>query len=188
MFLYGCSLATKAVEASTRLQGMRIVVARPWRICTLLLLCQSVVYGGELWSVEPGGEETVRSALAKARDGDEVVIAQGRYTGPENCGLVVSASNIVVRGDVPGGAVIMDCSGSRRHLVILGSNVEIRDIHFFNGSAAYRQDSGSGYNRSHLDSIPDGGCVLVLGEESLLHRVQFSHCSAGVNASGGAVR
>jgi hypothetical protein len=150
----------------------------------LLLAWLGSASGAIVWSISPDGDETLRSALAQMQEGDEIVIKGGWYTGRDSCGLTVARDNVVVRGD-PDEEVLIDCGGISRHFTILGNGVSLVDIHFFNGSSAVRPEDQDDHNQSR---VSDGGCALVLGEDSSFVRVKFSYCSTGVNASGGSIR
>ena len=121
-----------------------------------------------LHSVYPTHTGGLRAALLAANPGDEIVL-HGLFFGENSCNLTVNTDNLTIRGlDGPGGAALIDCNHTSRHMTITGGRVVIRALHFIRG-----QD------------VEDGGCLRVQGSWLIVANTWFTDCTAG--GDGGAV-
>ena len=94
----------------------------------------------------------IKSAIAAASSGTEIIIHGGTYKGTDNRGLTISLSNVKI-GAALGEKVIIDCEGKARFIEITGGTVVISGLKITNG---YNQYGGglqvSGGNNHVIES------------------------------------
>ena len=89
--------------------------------------------------VQPG-EDTLQAALTAASPGDELVLADGTYTG--NGGNAGSTDNVlVINKDITiraqnAGQAVLDGQGTRRVLYVGSGTVSLEGLNFTNGNVA----------------------------------------------------
>ena len=83
------------------------------------------------------GEDTLQAALTAASPGDELVLADGTYTG--NGGNAGSADNVlVINKDITiraqnAGQAVLDGQGTRRVLYVWSGTVSLEGLNITNG-------------------------------------------------------
>jgi hypothetical protein len=117
----------------------------------------------------PADRPTIQSAIGFASSGDEIVIADGVYTGTGNVNVTYDGKNVAVRsasGDAS--TVIIDCAGANRAISIQNGetsaalqNVTIRNGFAGGGSGGGVRVSGSSTPTISgvvfIDNLADGG-------------------------------
>ena len=117
----------------------------------------SVVLGGSLSSGGlqaevihvPGDEPTIQAGVDAAVDGDEVVVADGLYTGPGNRAVSTGTKLITVRSAGGPGGCVIDCETEDRAFVISGG-ARVEGFTIRNGRAVF------------------GGAMLVAGDATIV--------------------
>jgi len=97
----------------------------------------------------PGDEPTIQAGVDAAVDGDEVVVADGLYTGPGNRAVSTGTKLITVRSAGGPGACVIDCETEDRAFVLSGG-VRVEGFTIRNGLALF------------------GGAMLVAGDATII--------------------
>ena len=123
----------------------------------------------------PADHPTLKAAIAAAISGDEIVVANGTYTGPDNRGLDFGGKNLFLHSADGSDACIIDCELADRAFIFQSGETNaaiVEGVTIKNGKPL----SGN------------GGAVLVNGVASLT-RPTLRHCaSASCTApNGGAI-
>jgi predicted outer membrane repeat protein len=127
------------------------------------MMLTSAAAQGDVINV-PGDHDTIQEAIDTAADGDEIVVADGTYTGPGNRDLDLAGKAITVRSSGGPQACVIDGGGvTRGFLFVSGEGAETRVEGFTvrNGAAAH------------------GGAVYVSGASPLIIRCIFEGNAAG---------
>ncbi len=117
----------------------------------------SVLLGGSLSAVGlhadvihvPGDEPTIQAGVDAAVDGDEVVVADGLYTGPGNRAISTGTKLITVRSAGGPGACVIDCETQDLAFVLSGG-ARVEGFTIRNGRAVF------------------GGAMLVAGDATIV--------------------
>ena len=102
-------------------------------------------------------------------------IPPGHYNWTD-CGINISADNITIRA--PFGKVVLDCVGSNRHMIVTGNHVEINGFVLLRGATPEHCDG-------NFCADQNGGCILILGIDTVIRNTRAQDCSAWRN--GGAI-
>jgi hypothetical protein len=97
----------------------------------------------------PGDEPTIQAGVDAAVDGDEVVVADGLFTGPGNRAVSTGTKLITVRSAGGPGACVIDCETEDRAFVLAGG-ARVEGFTIRNGRAFF------------------GGAMLVAGDATIV--------------------
>ncbi|MGD8451978.1 MAG: right-handed parallel beta-helix repeat-containing protein [Phycisphaerae bacterium] len=138
------------------------------------------------WDGQHGPKATIQAAIdaCDRMEGDEVVIAQGVYTGERNRNLDFFGKSIVVRSTDPCdpavvSATVIDCEGSGRgfHLHLSeGPDSEVAGLTIMNGSA-----SRGGGIACHASNTTLTNCIITQNTATA-----SGEGGGGINCDGGA--
>ncbi len=148
----------------------------------------------------PIEEQTIAAAVARAKDGDTIMVEAGTHTGPDNRNVRLDGKRIVIR-TTPGaeGLAIIDCEGQGRAFTVDNfepAAVEIRDLVIRNGNATNGgggiliQDSDVSIINCRFDSCvaPVGGAICVKNEVRItsptIENCTFASCQSTVGGGG----
>jgi len=104
---------------------MNRTVSRSWPLTVVSLMCLDVV--GSAWADTlhvPRDYPTIGAAIAAARDGDEVLVADGIYSGPGNYNLSFAGKAIVVRSAGGPARCEIDCRQLGRAFLFVSGETE----------------------------------------------------------------
>jgi hypothetical protein len=129
----------------------------------------------------PGGQPTIQAGIDACSDGDEVVVADGIYTGPGNRDIVIGEMLITVRSDSGNPAMcIIDCQSDGRGFIVVYAETAQATIEGFtirngldmeHGGAIYTVDSSPTFRNCVIEnSIAelDGGDVNFDGTTNIV--------------------
>ena len=99
------------------------------------------------------------------------------YYNSTDCGINISADDVTIRASR--GKVSIDCAGEDRHFIVEGNHVQIEGLTLLHG--------GSQSQPCTTGICPrlDGGCLLILGTNTVITDSVFIDCTAVHN--GGAI-
>lgn len=182
---------------------MRSTPTSLWMACVLLTL-PALTLAATI-RVDPDGSgdfTTIQPALNAAVDGDEVVLASGTYTGPQNQNLVFAGKRIVLRSETgdPGDCVLGPDRNTRAFLLTQGETretriegIQVRDafIHgsFEGGSAAHCYGSSPTFRRCEFRGCyaSRGSAVLIEAGSPRFEDCTFRDNLFSTNTYGGAM-
>ena len=171
-------------------------------------ICKIVVFiGGYLFTAcivqgallrVPLDYSSIQAAIDASITGDEIVIANGTYTGTSNKNLDFAGKSIVVRSE--GGnpdSCIIDCELNGRGFVFENSetidakvkNIQIRNGYMDRGAAIYISNASPTIDNclflSNEASSNSGGAIYCLNSESMISKSVFT--SNVANRYGGGI-
>ena len=183
MILLVLSASTPAVAATRYVNGS----------------CGSDAWSGlsEVCSAPNGPKATIQAAIDASSNGDEVVIADGTYTGPGNHDIQITALQIVIRSVGGAQACIIDAQGlGRIFSVTVGSDVVFEGVTIANGLVNQTSGTGGGIRIQNSDAVirdcvfsgnsaaVAGGLRHENGATLLLERCVFVGNTATAGGSG----
>ncbi|MBL9121698.1 MAG: right-handed parallel beta-helix repeat-containing protein [Phycisphaerae bacterium] len=155
----------------------------------------------------PADQPNLKAAIAAATSGDEILVADGTYLGPDNRGLSFGGKNLFLHSANGPAACIIDCesldraflfqSGETDAAIVEGLTIRNGKPASLNGGAVL-VNGGAATARPTLrkcvfqdNSAPNGGAVAVNGNsDPTIVDCQFIANKAlpgGVNGFGGAI-
>lgn len=125
----------------------------------------------------PAQQPTLKAAIAAAASGDEIVVADGTYAGPDNRGLDFGGKSLVLRSANGPAACIIDCELAGRAFTFQSGETSaavVEGLTVRNGKAA--------------SGVLNGGAVLVNGGASVTGpTVRGCVFDASMAPNGGAI-
>jgi predicted outer membrane repeat protein len=130
----------------------------------------------------PGGQPTIQAGIDACSDGDEVVVADGIYTGPGNRDIVIGEILITVRSASGNPAMcIIDCQSNGRGFIVVYAQTAQATIEGFtirnglvmeNGGAIYTVDSSPTFRNCVIENsfaeLDGGGAYVLQGSPSFI--------------------
>ena len=165
-----------------------------WLMAVTVLLWSSVAFGETFYV--PGNHATIQDAISAAQDYDEVVVADGIYTGQNNRGLKFEGKKITLRSENGPKNCIIDSEGQYTALVFLSRETPetqvvgftIRNGYFSSGGAMYCSNSSSPTIRNCIfegNGAGNGGAVYCAISSPTFINCIFTGNSA--SSGGGAI-
>lgn len=171
-------------------------------LCVLIALLAAISSPAEI-RVVPTQYPTIRAAVEASSSGDEVVVEDGVYTGPDNRNIEIFEKSLTIRGKNGAGAAIIDCqSESRAFRVVLQpdqafefSGLTVRFGRATVGGAVLTEGGAPRFldcrfeqNRATRDrnTLATGGAILSLGGAPLIADCVFD-ANAGLIGGGVAI-
>ena len=139
----------------------------------------------------PGDQPTIQAGIDAAADGDEVVVADGVYTGPGNREVQTGTKLIIIRSAGGPDVCVIDCEGVGRAFVISGG-AQLEGFTIRNGQAVHGGGMLIGGNATIVacvfaaNTADAGGAAYVLGSSPTFISCTFTGNCAQV-VDGGAI-
>ncbi len=163
-------------------------------ICTITAVLVATPSHADILNV-PAQYPTIRAAINAASNGDEVVVADGIYTGPDNRNLSFNGKAITVRSENGPNNCIIDCEGQDRAFnfnsnetsesVLEGFNIRNGGNVTYGGGVKVSQANPTINNMIFdLCTAEYGGAMDFGGSNSTLSNIEINGCTATYGAGG----
>ncbi len=138
----------------------------------------------------PGDQPTIQAGIDAAVDGDEVVVADGVYTGPGNREVQTGTKLITIRSAGGPDVCVIDCEGAGRAFVLSGG-AQLEGFTIRNGQAVHGGGLLIAGNPTIVacvfasNTADAGGAAYVLGSPTFISCTFTGNCAQVVD--GGAI-
>lgn len=137
----------------------------------------------------PGDYPTIQAAVDAASDGDEIVVADGVYTGPGNRDVQTGTRSITIRSAGGPEACVIDCEAAARGFIISGEvrleGLTIRDGASDLGGALHIEGDATIVNCILRENAADtGGAAFVFNVDATFIGCTFTDNAAEVFDAG----
>lgn len=140
-----------------------------------------------------GPKRTLGAALLISANGDEIVVADGTYTGAGNHSLNFGSRTVVIRSANGPGACTFDCGGAARFISLVSAPVTIRGLTIrgctlsavdaFNCGALRIEDSVFVANSNNPGDSTVGQAVKIVGGTPRVERTRFERNDTAVTGA-----
>lgn len=155
----------------------------------------------------PADHPTLKAAITAAVSGDEIVVANGTYSGPDNRGLDFAGKNLFLHSASGSGACVIDCELADRAFLLQSGESDAAIIEGFtirngkpvagNGGAILINGLTINTRPTIRDcaftsnSAPNGGAIAISGiaDPDVIHCTFIANAAipGGVNGFGGGI-